>query len=142
MVALVRSPQTVAFFKAKYETSSPLDEAAARRWIRLLDSNSSAERDVAERELRQLGFRVHELLNQALQASPASEARQRIHRLLTPAADTYHMRDIRAIAVLETLGDPAAPNVLKLVARGKHPTAVAIEACTALERLYPTNRDR
>jgi hypothetical protein len=84
---------------------------------------------------------VDSALTGALEKSPSLEARRRIMRLLervtgerfNPSA--HRLRAVRAVEVLERIGDAKARQLLDILAKGAPAAQLTVEARAALERL-------
>jgi RNA polymerase sigma factor (sigma-70 family) len=109
-----------------------------RRLIADLDSEQFAVREAARKELRNLGDAAHPALRQALKDKPSLELRKNIQSLLP---DTFvvrspeKLRQIRAIMVLEQIGDTAARRLLQRLTEGTAEARQTREAKAALQRL-------
>jgi hypothetical protein len=122
----------------------PMPVPEPRRLARLLtdlDDDRYEAREGAMQELRRLAETAEPALKKALAGAPSPEARRRIEWLLgalreerlRPPAD--RRRAVRAVEVLERIGDAGARRVLAALARGAPEAQLTIEAKTALERL-------
>lgn len=142
MTGLVARPApTVAFLQKRLSPVPAPDGRLMARWLAELDHERFAVREKASRELHRLGEVAEPALHRALANRPAPEARRRIERLLgmlraerlSPPAD--RLRAVRAVEVLERIGNPAARRVLAALARGTPEAQLTVEAQAALERL-------
>jgi RNA polymerase sigma factor (sigma-70 family) len=109
-----------------------------QRLIRDLDSPRFRRRDEASRRLTDLGEDAEPALRQALANKPSAEARQRLERILAGprvvrAPDL--LRSLRALQILEAIGDPPARRLLGTLANGAAASPLTREARAALERL-------
>jgi hypothetical protein len=110
-------------------------------WLAELDSDDFATRERATQGLEKQGEVVESALLEALGQSPSLEARRRIQRLLegvkaerlNPSAE--RCRAVRAVEVLERIGDAKSRQVLVLLARGAPEAQLTVEARSALKRL-------
>jgi WD40 repeat protein len=103
-----------------------------------LDNSQFAVREAAARELAMLGEQVEPNFRQVLARKPSAEVRRRLEALLAaprPIPTRETLRALRAIAVLEHIGNPDAQQVLKTVATGAPQARLTQEAKAALERL-------
>jgi hypothetical protein len=133
--------QTVPFLREHLRPVSAPDPCRVARWLADLDSDDFATRERATRELEKRGEAVESALNEALNKSPSLEARRRIKGLLervkverfNPSAD--RRRAVRAVEVLERVGDAKARQLLGILARGSPKAQLTVEARAALERL-------
>jgi hypothetical protein len=88
--------------------------------------------------LRLPGKEVEPTLRQALANKPSIEARRRLERILTgprlvPAPEV--LRSLRALQILEAIGDEPARRVLRRLAEGAPGSRLTREARAALDRL-------
>src|SRR5262249_45449404 len=93
----------------------------------------------ATEELEKFGDAARDLLRRFLNGKPSLEQRQRVEQLLArlgkPATSAYHLRVVRAIEVLERVGNPEAREVLRSLAGGLAGAPTTEEAKKALQRL-------
>jgi WD40 repeat protein len=103
-----------------------------------LDSNTSATRDRAGKELERFGEVAGPALRKAVQ-SPSVEVRRRAERLLTlldqPALSGAEARQVRVVELLETIGSPDCIRMLEDLAAGSAEARLTREARGALGRL-------
>jgi hypothetical protein len=142
IAALVAQPtRTVSFLKGRLQPVPAPSRCQLARLLANLDSENFAERQKATQELEQFAEAVEPALRQALQGRSSLEAGRRIQRLLEqvkterlqPSSD--RRRAVRAVEVLEQIGDPRARRVLATLAGGASAAQLTTEAKTALERL-------
>jgi hypothetical protein len=85
-------------------------------------------------------------LRRALEAGPSPEVRRRLETLLAGpeglARSAEDRRAVRAVAVLERLGTPAARQLLEALSRGAPAARLTQEAKAALQRLSRRFADR
>ena len=114
------------------------DAPRIRRLIADLDSEQFAVRDAAGKELEKMDDAAHAVLRQALKGKPSFELRRRIETLLSVPwviRSPEKLRQIRAIMVLEQIGDAEARRVLERLAAGTVEARQTREAMMALQRL-------
>jgi WD40 repeat protein len=116
------------------------DAKKLARWIAELDSEVFALRQQAEQELERFGESAEKALRAALAAAPPLEMKRRIDRLLKklepPAVPTGEtLRSVRAVQVLEGLGDAEARRFLHELANGAAGVRLTEEATAALARI-------
>jgi hypothetical protein len=94
-------------------------------------------RERATRELEHLGDATEVYLRQALERQPSLELRRRAERLLEGLApdSVAHLRQDRALEVLEWLDTPEARHLLGTLARGTSGAWLTRQAETSLHRL-------
>jgi hypothetical protein len=147
MTGLVAKPdQTVAFLRQQLHPASVADPRRLTDLLVALDTNSFSAREAASRELESLGEVTEADLQKALRQRPTAEVRRRIEELLekikrerlSPSAD--RLRAVRAVEVLERIGNCAARRALRVLAGGASEAQVTIEARTSLGRLMQDRR--
>jgi WD40 repeat protein len=103
-----------------------------------LDDKRFAVREKATFELLQFGDLAEHVLRQALAAKPSLETQRRLERLLRRITDTSESRRLqrlRAVAVLEYIGTPAAREVLRACAGGDAAAPFTRDVRASLQRL-------
>jgi hypothetical protein len=141
---------TTTFFKgrltpAKEDQVKPEQVSAL---ITKLDDDQFAVRRDAHNELKKLGAAAEAQLKKALENSPSIEARRRIEALLKILQSPVQhysgepLRRIRAIQVLEWIGDKQAQEVLKALAEGSPTARETKDAKAALARLAMLRKGR
>jgi RNA polymerase sigma factor (sigma-70 family) len=137
--ALAERPErSVAFLKEHLRPARPpADRERLRRLLTDLDSAEYPRREAASRELAKLGAAVEADLRAALEKAPSAEARRRLRALvealpreLSPEA----LRRLRAVGVLERIGNRGAVELLRALSEGED-EALRREAGAALARL-------
>jgi RNA polymerase sigma factor (sigma-70 family) len=130
---------SVPFLARRLQPAPPLDIKRWRKLLGDLDSDDFGVRTAADRELERLVGRLDPtLLRDALTTNPSLEVRLRLKRLLgraTLLAAGEPLRGVRAIAVLERIGSPAARQILRRLAGGELKARVTGEAKASLDRL-------
>jgi hypothetical protein len=133
-----RGDAAVIVLGERLHPAKAADDTAVRRWLADLDSERYAARERADAELRKLGESAAPALRRALATATSKEFRFRAERLLKrfadPASDADALRQVRALAVLETVGTPAAQRVLQALAGGETEARLTREAQAALGR--------
>jgi RNA polymerase sigma factor (sigma-70 family) len=108
-----------------------------RTLVAELDSDSFDRRAAASRSLAEFGAEAEPALRRALAGSPSPEARKRLEELVSNAGSLRSgeaLRCLRALAVLERVGTPAARRILETAAEGEPADPLTEEAKAALER--------
>lgn len=104
-----------------------------------LDSDTYAVRESATLELRKMGETTRSALRRALRDKPSLEVRRRVERLLhgldEAPLSADGLRELRAVAVLEYLGNDAARQLLDTLAAGASEARLTCEAEAARARL-------
>jgi len=137
--ALSAAPaDSVTFLRAQLKAPAPIASEQVTKWIGDLDSPRFATRKQATQELEGAGDLADFALRQALQSNPPVEQRQRIEQLLKrlePGNSPEPVRTLRAIEVLEHIGNSDAKRVLASLAKGPAEALLTREAKASLERL-------
>ena len=135
-----RPDVAVRLFRQKLPPAPPPGKptaAGVAALVARLDAPGFADREAAEKALRDLGPLVAVELRAAVRATRSAEARDRLDHLLDridhPPAPTRG--EARAVEVLERAATPAARELLAGYAAGHSP--LAAEARAALARLAP-----
>jgi RNA polymerase sigma factor (sigma-70 family) len=128
----------VEALRARMKPAASAAEAAAL--VKLLDAEDFATREKAAERLRGLGSKAEPALRRALEGTLSLEMRLRVRRLLEPfdlarPVDENDLRDVRAVQVLELIGNPSARRLLKELAGGEKGVRLTRYASEALARL-------
>ncbi|HWY85875.1 MAG TPA: hypothetical protein VNX28_04070, partial [Gemmataceae bacterium] len=120
----------------------PATKVTVERLLQLiadLDAEVFAKRKAASRELSSFGTDAHAELRKALQGKVSLEHRRRILALLDGPTrfmpDSAQLRRIRAIGVLERVGNEESVGILRNLALGAPAAPETQETISALERL-------
>ena len=122
----------------RLQPAVPLPAAELQRLVQDLDSPRFRRREEALRQLAEFGEDAEPTLRQALANKPSAEARQRLERILAgprPVRSPELLRSLRALQILEAIGDEPARHLLGKLAEGAPPSPLTREARAALERL-------
>jgi WD40 repeat protein len=114
------------------------DSAKVAGLIAELDSDEFAARESAMKDLERLGDLVVPALRKALANGPSPEARRRIEEALEASAAPptgEQLQALRAVQVLEYIGDAEARKLLRELAGGTPEARLTREASSAAERL-------
>ena len=116
-----------------------VESARMAELVRDLDHNAFPVREAATKELAALGELAEPVLRNVLDRQPTLEARRRIEPLLQRIEDgrlpPEQLRQLRAIEVLEHIGNAEARRVLENLAQGAPGFRLTREAWSSLERL-------
>src|SRR5207249_147137 len=123
--------------------AAPPDADKVRQLLTDLGSDKFAVRAKAEKELLHLGDLAAPALEQALAGKPPLELRRRAELILASLKDgamtnAALLRSLRAVEILERIGNDEARQVLARLAKGTESRQTR-EARQALERLRQTN---
>jgi len=138
--ALGSSPEeAVALLKGRLRRAQADDPQRLRRLLDGLNSDQFAVRTKAQAGLEELGDLAEQALRQALAGKPTLEMRRRLEtaleRMRVPVTRPELLRPLRAVAVLEDIGTPAAWELLKELASGAPEARLTREAAASLGRL-------
>src|SRR5262249_22206725 len=130
---------TVPALKARLKPAAPVDPARLARLVADLNHDKFKERERATKELEALGELAAPALRKALATGPSAETKQRATQLLLrfeiPVTAAELLRSVRAIEVLERIGNPEARQLLQSLAKGADEARLTWEAKAALKRL-------
>jgi hypothetical protein len=139
--ALADAPaDSVPFLREHLRPVASPPPERVRALIAKLDAPAFADREAAEKEIRELGDTVLGALQAALQSRPSAEQKARLERLAVAAASPAvsagdRLRLLRAIAVLEQAGTQEAQKLLTDLAAGAPGARPTVEAARAIDRL-------
>jgi WD40 repeat protein len=136
---LISAPEEILpWCKTKLQPVRPADAGQVRRLLTDLDSGNFAARDAASRALKKIGAPAESFLRAALENKPSLELRRRIELVLTRSPfveEAESLRTLRAIQVLEQIGNPEAQGILQTLAQGVVAARETQDAKEAVERL-------
>lgn len=135
MGALIAAPeQAVPFLGEKLKPVAVIDAESFNQLLKKLDSDQFAEREEATRALKELGASAEPALRKALQDKPTLETRRRLQALLNKLEGIERLRTLRAIEVLERIGDKSARALLRRLVQGVAEAWLTGEARATLQR--------
>ncbi len=130
--------QAVALIEDRLRAVPVADPQRIARLIADLDSERFPVREAATRELEQLGELAETALRKAVEGPPPLELRRRVDQLLDrlqgPVTEPDRLRALRAVGVLEQIGNAEARRVLERLVRGAPEAALTQAATEALRR--------
>jgi RNA polymerase sigma factor (sigma-70 family) len=137
--ALAGAPEeALPYLKERLRPARAADAQRLKRLLIDLDSDQFAVRQQAQEALEEIGDLAEPALRQALADKPPLDVRRRIdaalERLRGPATRPEARRSLRAVAVLEDVGTPAARQLLEELAAGAPEARLTREAKAALGR--------
>ena len=145
---LIDPAAAITFLATKFMPTVPAPDPAILRLVKDLDNDNFDTRYDAMKELLARGAKAESALRQSLAGNPASETRSRMERLLETISSVPEslqlpvsgetLRGIRALEVLERLGNPKARTLLQKWAEQQSNEHLASEAKCALVRLDAT----
>jgi WD40 repeat protein len=138
--ALAEAPeQALPLLKERLAPARETNPARLRQLLAALDSPDFEVREKASRILEDSVEVDAPALRKALEQSPSAEVRRRLklllERLERPVTAPQRLRDLRALAVLESIGGAEARAVLHKLAGGAAGARLTEEAKAALARL-------
>ncbi|HYV35937.1 MAG TPA: hypothetical protein VE988_09555, partial [Gemmataceae bacterium] len=135
---LVQNPQSAVKLLGQHLTpASPPDSPKIQAWLEDLQSTKYAVREKATKELELQAELAEPLLRKALETKPDLEMRRRVELLLSKLTQTVISTEklIRAVEILEILGNAEATQLLQRLAKGFPGHRQTREAQESLQRL-------
>jgi WD40 repeat protein len=137
---MARPAQAVALLRQRLSPAVPPDTRQLAGWIRDLGNDDYESRQRADAALTRLAELAGPALRQAMAPGTPVETRRRIERLLDrldPAVPLTGevLRAVRAVQVLEGIGDAEALRLLRELVQGAPGARLTEEAAAALQRL-------
>jgi RNA polymerase sigma factor (sigma-70 family) len=137
MGKLVAGRETVAYLSGRLRPAAAIEKGRLAALLDDLRSNRLEVRQRAAAEIEKLGDLAEPTLQAVLRGKPALEVRQRVEGLLariaTPAGES--LQGMRAVEVLEHIGDEQAWRLLAALAKGEPDARLTREARESLARL-------
>jgi RNA polymerase sigma factor (sigma-70 family) len=140
IAALAAAPkQTLPFLQTRLKPETPVAPAAIAKWIEQLDSGEFKVRAEAKEALLAAGDQVMPYADKVLAGKVPLEVRQALQAIqarLGPGGMTgERLRLVRAIEVLERIGNAEARQLLRTLAGGPPGALATAQARVALERM-------
>ena len=134
---LAAPSEVINFLAERIKLANVLDEKKVQQWIADLDSNKFVDRESASKALGDLGQQAKPCLEAAIKTSKSTEVLDRAEKLLDGLnkKSPEHLRQMRAVLVLELIDDNGSKNLLKKWAVGAKGALLTEEAAAALDRL-------
>jgi hypothetical protein len=136
---LASPAETVKLFGEKIKCAEAIDAKRVQRLLADLGSDEFAVREAASKALAGLDEQAIPYLEDTLKNTESAEVRLRVKRLLEQrkeaALTSDQIRQVRAVMVLERIGDGGAKDLLQRWATGPVGALLTTEAVTALKRL-------
>lgn len=136
---LTSAPRRTTTFLQERLRPIVIDEQRLQRMIADLDHDQFAVRERASKELDVLEHAAEIALRQVLKNRPCLEVQRRTERILKglhgPVTSSERLRALRAVEVLEHIGDSAAQHLLEILAKGAPEARLTEEAKASLARL-------
>jgi RNA polymerase sigma factor (sigma-70 family) len=128
---------SVSFLAGRLRPASPPDAKRLQALLKDLQSDRFEVRQKVTAEIDKIGYQAEPALREVLNGKPALEVRQRVEKLLariaTPAGEA--LQALRAVEVLEHIGDAPARRLLAVLAKGAPQARLTREAQQSLGRL-------
>ncbi|MBI1913305.1 MAG: sigma-70 family RNA polymerase sigma factor [Planctomycetes bacterium] len=141
---LAAPADAVKFFAEKIKPVAALDPKRVQRLLADLGSDKFAVREAASKALLGLDQQAKPYLEETLKSAESAEVRLRVKRILEQkqraALTSEEIRQIRAVMVLERIGDGESKNLLKRWARGPVGALLTMETSAALKRLEAVSK--
>jgi len=125
-------------FRDRLRSATEVPPDRLRELIADLDSSQFQLREAAQKKLTAFGEQAEPALRTALRDHPSAQQRRSIERIL----DALHvvrspevLRHLRAVEVLERIGNPEAQQVLENLTKGAPDARLTKEANASLNRL-------
>jgi hypothetical protein len=139
--------QTLPFLQQRLRPVAVLTPGEKQHVTQLLahlDSDRFEQRQKATREIESLGESARPQIRAFLETKPSLEARQRAEHLLGKVQGwtSERLRILRAVEVLEHIGDASARTLLKKLSQGAATALVTEEAKASLARLDGAGRGK
>jgi hypothetical protein len=136
---LMAPADAVKFFAEKVKPVEALDVRRIQRLVADLGGDEFAVREAASKALQELDEQTIPYLEETLQSTESPEVRRRVKGLLEQkqkvAKTAEQIRQIRAVMVLEQIGNGEAKTLLQKWAGGPAGALLTMEASAALKRL-------
>jgi WD40 repeat protein len=136
---LAAPAETVKLFAERVKPTAALEPGRIQRLLNDLGSETFAVREAASKELRGLDEQVIPYLEAALKRAKPLELRLRVKSILEEnkraGITSEQIRQVRAVMVLELLGNGASKELLRRWAGGPGEARLTREASLALRRL-------
>ena len=134
----------VKLFAERIKPAKALDPKRVERLLADLSSNGFAVRVAASKALAGLDEQATPYLEATLKSPNSEEVRLRVKRILEQrrgvALTADQIRQIRAVMVLERIGDSEAKDLLKRWAGGPVGARLTLEASAAVKRLEAVSK--
>ena len=144
MWRLVSLPErAIPFLQARLRPASPVAAKTLQHLLRQLGDPVFARRQSAFKELASFEEQAEPALGEELKTNPSLEQRRRIEELLAlpgVVRNPDRLRPLRAVQVLERIGNSSAQALLKRLAGGAPESRLTSEAIASLRRLEGRNK--
>jgi WD40 repeat protein len=142
MGALIAAKKAAIFLGQRLKPATTPAGEQLKVWLADLGSPAYKTREAAQKELARVGDTIEPELRRALEAATDGEVRRRLTLVLEniPRQETRpdHLRELRAIEVLEHVGNAEARRLLADLEKGAPEARTTREARASLARLQRT----
>jgi hypothetical protein len=119
MATMIAAPgQTVAFLGDKLKPIAAIDAERIAPLLKKLESDQFAEREEATQQLKKWGDAIEPARRKSLQEKLPLETRRRLQALLDDLDGSERLRALRAIEVLERIGDIPSRDLRRRLSQG------------------------
>jgi len=130
--------QAVPLLRDRLRPAVALPADELQRLVQDLDNPNFRRREEASRRLAEIGDEAEPTLRRALANKPSAETRRRLERILNgphviPSPEL--LRSLRALQILEAIGDEPARRALEKLAEGATASRLTRETQAAMDRL-------
>jgi RNA polymerase sigma factor (sigma-70 family) len=137
---------TAKYFGERVKPAEAPDPGRVQRLLADLDSDEFTVREAAAIALEGLDQLAIPHLDSILESTVSPEVRDRVSRLLErrwgAEIPSEQLRQVRAVAILERIGDGESKNLLKRWAGGPAGARLTMEAAAALKRLETASQTK
>jgi hypothetical protein len=137
---------TVRYFAEQVKPPEVLDPRRAQQLLADLESDDFAVREAASHTLEGLDEQATPYLESTLKSTESAEVCKRVSSILErrggAAIPSEQLRQVRAVAVLELIGDDESKSLLKKWADGPAGALLTIESAAALKRLGAASKTK
>jgi RNA polymerase sigma factor (sigma-70 family) len=138
--------EAVKYIAERVKPVEALDDGRVRRLLADLDGDDFAVREAASKGLDGLDEQVLPYLESTLKSTKSEEVRKRVGRILErrwgAAIPPERLRQVRAVGVLERIGDGESKDLLKKWAGGPAGALLTAEAAGAVKRLEAASKTK
>lgn len=139
IAGLIAAEGTTAFLGGRIKPAAKPADDQVKQWLADLGSPVFATREAAQRDIARAGELVEPALRHALEATADPEVKRRLTELLDrssrPETRPEQLRDLRAVEVVERVGNAEARRLLRALTKGAPEARLTREAAAALGRL-------
>jgi RNA polymerase sigma factor (sigma-70 family) len=136
---LAAPAETARYFAERVKPVESLDPRQVQRWLADLDSDEFALREAASKALEGLDEQAIPYLESTLNGTKSAEVRDRVNKMLErrrgAAIPLEQLRQVRAVLILQRIGDGESKNLLMQWAGGPGGARLTLESAAALKRL-------